>query len=371
VAAVVALVALVALGPTGVVDDSRAEAQSATTYTYVNLGVLGDPGGGGSSAAWAVNNAELVAGASTTTVFGAGHAFRWQNGILTDLGVIGGGTFAASAAYGVNNAGDIVGQTTVTTTDPPHAFLHRGGVMSDLGTGFRRAGGFSRAWDINARSQIVGERAASQSAATRAFLWQNGRFRDLGTLGGQDGPFGTSAVAHAVNDQGQVVGTAMPPNPPLHAFIWERGTMEDLGTLGGNQEATQAFAINNAGQVVGSSPTTQGDTHAVPWDDGSIEDLGTLGGDFSTAYGINADGDVVGGSAVSGAPFGNAGHAFLWANGQLVDLNDVVTNLPAGVALETARAINDDGYIVGTTCGVICEPGITPLAGAFLLVPSS
>jgi hypothetical protein len=67
---------------------------------------------------------------------------------------------------------------------------------------------------------------------------------------------------------------------------------------------------------------------------------------------------------------GNAGHAFIWEDGALTDLNDVVTNLPADVVLETARAINDDGYIVGTTCGTLCESGVTPLARAYLLIPN-
>jgi hypothetical protein len=59
----------------------------------------------------------------------------------------------------------------------------------------------------------------------------------------------------------------------------------------------------------------------------------------------------------------------VWQNGVIVDLNEVVTNLPEGVVLEVARSINDSGHIVGTTCGTLCEPGVTALARAFLLVP--
>jgi len=52
-----------------------------------------------------------------------------------------------------------------------------------------------------------------------------------------------------------------------------------------------------------------------------------------------------------------------------VDLNRVVSNLPSDVVLEVARAISDDGYIVGTTCTEFCEPGATAPTHAYLLTP--
>jgi probable HAF family extracellular repeat protein len=338
------------------------------TYTYVDLGSLADPPSEHTSAAWGINRSGQIVGASETDVFGAPHAFLWQDGQIMDLGAIGGGTFASSAAYGLNNRGHIVGQTTVTSTEPPHAFLYRDGVMNDLGTGFGR-GSFSRSWDINQNGQIVGERSQTQLGVLRAFLYQSGTFLDLGTLGGH-APFGIDSIAYAINDRGQIVGTALPPEPPLHAFLWEEGVMQDLGTLGGNSEATQAFGINNSGAVVGVSQTLSEEMHAFVWRNGVMQDLGTLGGDSSYAYAINRAGQIVGGSRTSTSPQFNAGHAFIWERGRIIDLNEVVTNLPADVVLEVARAINDDGSIVGTTCTQFCEPGATATYHGYLLIPN-
>ena len=49
----------------------------------------------------------------------------------------------------------------------------------------------------------------------------------------------------------------------------------------------------------------------------------------------------------------------------MTDLNQVTKGIPAGLVLSFAQAINDDGYIVGSTCGILCEPGATPLECAF------
>jgi probable HAF family extracellular repeat protein len=343
---------------------------AAPTFTFVDLGALGSSADA-ESAAWDVNEQRQVVGASETDTFGAPHAFLWADGELRDLGTLGGGAFAASAAYGIDEAGRIVGQSSPERDDePPHAFRYRRGEMKDLGTGFG-PGSFSRAWDSSDKGLTVGERARRQDAALRAFLLRKGKFRDLGTLGGRSqGRFGTDAVAYAINERGQIVGTALPPTPPLHGFIWEDGRMRDLGTLGGDDEATLAYGINEATQVVGESPTTQGRVHAFLWEAGTMRDLGTLGGNASAAYDVNAQGQVVGGSRTPTSPPGNAGHAFLWHDGRIYDLNDLVPGLPSDVTLELARGIADDGTIVGTTCTEFCEAGKTAPTRAFLLIPS-
>ncbi|NJM41592.1 MAG: hypothetical protein HC853_12940 [Anaerolineae bacterium] len=245
--------------------------------------------------------------------------------------------------------------------------MWQNGVMQDLGTGFG-PNGFSLAWGINNTSIIVGQHHATQSAPKRAFLWRGGFFRDLGTLGGETTlPFATNSIAYDINNLNQVVGVARTSPGALHGFLFQNGVMQDLGTLGNDIDATQAFAINNLSQVVGSSPIAgDGATHAFLWQNGVMQDLGTLGGTFSQASDINNHTQVVGSAYPQGSSFP---HAFVWENNQMTDLNQVTKGIPAGLVLQTAQAINDNGYIVGNTCGILCEPGATPLARAFLLVP--
>lgn len=354
------IILTVVLGMGLAVTAATPAAAEIPKYTYIDLGPAG-----GRSAALDVNNA-------VQAVVTAGTAFRWENGQLTNLGTLCGGCYLGGS-YGaaINGTGEVVGYTHVNSTEPPHAFVYRNGRMTDLGTGFG-SGSYSFAWAVNNTGQIVGERARTQSSPTRAVLWQGGTIRDLGTLGGSDpSPYGTESIAYGINDSGQVVGTALPAGGhPLHGFVWQNGVMRDLGTLGGNGEATQGRDIANTGQIVGSSQNADGETHAFTWTAGVMRDLGTLGGNYSGAYGVNEHGDVVGGSRILDSPHpANAGHAVLWKDGLMADLNEHVINLPPDVALEVAFDINDNGVIVGTTCSLFCEPGKTAPTRGFLLVP--
>src|SRR5258707_12957349 len=72
-----------------------------------------------------------------------------------------------------------------------------------------------------------------------------------------------------------------------------------------------------------------------------ITDLGTLpGGFFSTPYGINSHGDVVGEATTPGGTFSS--HAFLFDDGVMTDLG----TLPGG-NFNIAFGINDRGQVGG------------------------
>ena len=75
-------------------------------------------------------------------------------------------------------------------------------------------------------------------------------------------------------------------------------------------------------------------------DGGPLKDLGTLGGTDSNGLAVNATGQVVGYSTtVTGAT-----HAFLYSDGRLLDLNDLIP-AGSGFTLVDATGINNVGQI--------------------------
>jgi len=114
----------------------------------------------------------------------------------------------------------------------------------------------------------------------------------------------------------------------------------DLGTLGGGSSV--ALGINDKGQVVGSADTPQGQRHAYLWENGQMIDLGTLGYPppaQSEAWDINNQGVVV--EPVGG---GDPNKSFIWENGVQTELAQV-RQLGVGIAFLIApRAILVKSY---------------------------
>lgn len=247
---------------------------------------------------------------------------------LEMLGTLGG---TSSVAYGINDVGQIVGYSHLSGYSYIRAFLYEDGVMSNLGL----FGGYSStAYDINNAGQIVGE-SDINSSYSHAFLYQNGVMTDLGTFGGN------SSVARMINESGQIVGQAyIPASPPYgergYGFLYENGIMNNLTPL------RDAYGLNNNGEVVGYSyhPGTEATYHCGDIDnEDPIIYLGAVDGDWSWAWDINDQGQVVGQSETS---ITGEYHAFLYKNGVMYDLGTV----PNGTS-SYAKAINNSGLIVG------------------------
>ena len=352
-------------------------------YTIIDLGPSSTP----FSQASSVNNIGLVSGVAAVPD-GAQHAVLWFKRSLFDIatpGLEGPNSGAAS----VNESGQVVGQAETSHTDPNDEN------SCGYGTGLRclpflweygktyalplLGGHNGSASQINSRGEAAGyaengvrdpecptgarvNGTGPQVLDFEAVVWgpRQGEIRELHPLPGD-----TVGVALGINDDGQAVGssgscanTVIPPFAAgFHAVLWDKdGSAHDLGNLGGTGNpdllaiGNIANAINNRGQVAGvSAMSGNTTTHAFLWtrERGKMLDLGTLSGDVnSAALGINDRGDVVGASLGAAGPIHGNPRAFLWRNGMMTDLNDLIpANSP--LHLLTAFGINDAGEIVG------------------------
>ena len=344
------------------------------TYNLIDLGTFGGPNSGlsGPGVKTLTNRGAFVGAADTSVpnpnsqignpyftgqnIF-VEHAFRWHDGVKIDLGALPG--VNNSYTNFIDESGLIVGISENGRIDPLTGLQQVDGILwkndqiTDLGT---LGGNQTLPVGVNHRGRVAGFAQNSTPDAfpiigpgmttqTRAFLWENGVMRDLGTLGGPD------AAAFAVNERGQITGTAYTNSianpttgiPTMDPFLWEEGKMLDLGTLGGTLGYPNT--LNNRGQVVGQSNLAgDGVSHPFLWDQREgLKDLGTLGGENGVAWWINEKGAVVGTADLPGSQHY---HAFLWEHGVMTDLG-----VPVGEECSVAYGINSERQVVGESTG--------------------
>jgi probable HAF family extracellular repeat protein len=295
-------------------------------YAVVELGTFG----GRDAAANGVNSrGDIVGYASFTDE--SSHAFWYDNGRMNDLGTLGGRTSSAAA---INDLGQIVGQSE-TATGAVHAFLWSGGVMTDLGT---LGGESSVATGINDRGDVVGYSYLAGTAAPHAFLYRSGAMIDLGTLGG------TNSNAVGVDAAGRVVANSATPGNAVgttRVFIWDNGVKQDIGTLGGTE--TFARSVSPDGVIVGESSAADGRSHGFVYANGLFTDLGAITATLRPAA-VNRSGQVAGFNQWVTL---SEQHGTIVREGLIVDLNSYLPLVTPWRYLGEARAINDNGILVG------------------------
>jgi probable HAF family extracellular repeat protein len=263
--------------------------QSAPVHAFLwtakgGMQDLGVPADAVNSVAYDVNEHRDVVGSYLTlTPEPHERAFLWSPGSgFTDLG--------PGIAHSINDRGQIVGACTVAP-EAVHACLIEDGVVVDLGT---LGGSSSTANAINERGVVVGE-SRTVEGSIKAFLWTE-RTGMLDLVPGEP-----ESIAHDINQAGVVAidsptgallligdelmslplpdgsrGTVLAVNEarlavggfsidggPLRGFAARRGEAVDLGTLGGAESI--ALAVNSRGMIAGRAQTGSTQLRAVLW----------------------------------------------------------------------------------------------------------
>ena len=221
----------------------------AEGFTRTPIGHLG----GGSSFPSDINSAGQVVGSSYTRVVSEveqiEHAFLWENGVLTDLGVL--PDDAESSAAAINSFGVIVGSSVrtdaVTFQQTHRAFIHENGVMTAIAV----PGADARAADINDSGVVVGTmKAAGGLSPDHAWVYRDGVVTNLNSLVAPGSGLHIT-FAYAVNNAGQIAGVAIDAQGLSHGVLLTPG-----GSNVPPPPVVPGVSINDVTNVEGKNGTT-------------------------------------------------------------------------------------------------------------------
>jgi probable HAF family extracellular repeat protein len=173
------------------VDGSCYHAFLATTAGMTDLGTLG----GTCSQAMAINDAGDVVGWAYDAA-GQQRAFLYRNGSMINLGTLGGNFSYANA---INAQGVVTGYSYTANNNRVHAFRYENGVMTDVDV----PNANSQGNDVNDPGDIVGYTTSTEGAQT-AMLQRSGTVYDINSLINVGETAGVND-ARLVNNPGQII----------------------------------------------------------------------------------------------------------------------------------------------------------------------
>ena len=167
-----------------------------------------------------LNSHGQVAGTSTLAGDNIEHAFLWTGEAMRDIGTLGGDN---SEATSINDAGQVVGRSDFSATSPfHHAFVWQHGTMTDLGVVAPCRN--STANDINSGGDVVGGLGRCTDNSNdltffSAFLWEPGKpIVDLNALVSPPSDLHLTDAAF-INERGEIAGVGLLPNGDTRAVL--------------------------------------------------------------------------------------------------------------------------------------------------------
>ncbi|MBK6751529.1 MAG: hypothetical protein IPG67_16425 [Acidobacteria bacterium] len=264
--------------------------------------------------------------------------------VIFDLGVVEVGD-ANSQGFGVSVDGVAVGRSI--RSGGAQAFSWSNGTIVGLPNLAARP--FCVANAATGSALVVGTCATTLFGTSRLpAVWQNGSVSQLPLPDGE-----TLGDANDINSAGVAVGS-INSGSLQRAAIYSGGSATVITqTTAGGSFFTTAFGINDSGRIVGSGidPSNAARNVGMVYDigAGSATEVGALPGmNGALAFGIGNGGHVVGSSMMNQG----SGTPFIWtqANGM------VAIPFPAGTTQGSARGVNSAGWAVGTASSAFAIP---------------
>ncbi|MHB1951962.1 MAG: DUF3466 family protein [Acidiferrobacteraceae bacterium] len=255
----------------------------ATSY---NFATIDDPNSTVNTAAYGINDSGVVVGHYYGQSYG-GHDFAYSGGTYTTVSVPGDLYEGAGGdeGVGINNNGQIVG-TYEDSSGYTHGFLDTSGTFTQID--FPGVTGSTDVAGISNNGQITGSYYAN--GAKHGFTDTGGSFATI------DMPGAADTFAMGSNIHGQIAGWYFDSNSVEHGFIDNNGvftTLDAPGAVTGFDSGTMVTGINDLGQLVGTADLAGGQ-EAFVYSGGMFSFLTVPGGVYTTGYGINNNGQIVG-----------------------------------------------------------------------------
>ena len=339
---------------------------TANAVTY-NIEVLGSLSAGGGSSARALNESGQVVGSSYNDTSGEWEAVVWNSSVVTSLGFTG-------TARDINDSGTIVGETGATAyrddiINQGRAFRYENGVYTDLGD---LNGSYASATGINNSGVISGTSYTNYETTgvfqAHGFRYTNGVMTDLGQVAGQsvDG----YSRGEAINAAGEIVGrgsVTIFTGSEKHQIHWDASN--NLTQTVGPYDYSAGYDINTDGTIAGTVKNASGQRRAAIWENGAVNVLDmTFGGSFSKFFALNDAGIAVG---FAHDADDNKLASISLDGVTLIDLSTLVNDMSGWTSLDQAYDINGSGQIVGVGTLATGEQGAFLLSATTVPIPAA
>lgn len=264
---------------------------------------------------------------------------------IFDIGVVQTGD-SASQGFGVSPGNTAVGRSFRSGGTQAYSWTQSGGIVGLPNISGRN---FCVSNSANDGGIVVGTCATTAFGSGRLpIIWQNGSVSQLPLPSGE-----TLGDANDVNSSGITAGSVN-AGSTQKAVVYNGSTATVITqTTSGGSFFTTAFGINDSGRIVGPGidPNNAARNVGMYFDLGSSSafEVGALpGANGAIAFGVSNGGHVVGSSMQNQG----AGLPFIWTQTGGI----VAIPLAAGTSQGSARAVNSAGWAVGTVSSAFAIP---------------